>query len=384
MEDKKGFWIWSGGMAAAAALSLAGAIIGKTAAGYILFGLGLAGTAALFTLTFLKKDYFKEERLKPLILGLVIGLLLAAGMVLVINGATAQAVSSFAGSAASTRGQGQMMGNRGAMGGSSITGLVTTSTSTGSGTTSKRVKILLGCLLLAGGLGTAVVPLVRFLKKKTDYSGDRWKTLLLGFVLSAMIGAAVPLLITSTASAANPALGSANFPGAMGTMPADFVPGVGAASETATETATPTPEATVSTPEPTATATSLSFSTLVVCLDADVRYGLYIRDSPSDTANAVGAIPAAGCFTLDARAAGHDGWYRMTPGQNGFGGIYIYGDETKVSLWVHAVDIDASQENLDGLTAVNVDAIGTATASATANAAASTTETPAPTATLGY
>ncbi len=95
---------------------------------------------------------------------------------------------------------------------SSITSLVTTSTSTSSGTTSKRVKILLGSLLLAGGLVTAAVQLVRFLKKKVDYSGDRWKTLLLGFVLSAMIGAAVPLLITSTASAASPLLNSATFP----------------------------------------------------------------------------------------------------------------------------------------------------------------------------
>jgi hypothetical protein len=376
MEDKKGFWIWSGGLTAAAALSMVGAIVGKTVTGFLLFGAGLAGVAVLLVLSFLKKDFFKGERFKPFILGLVIGLLLAAGTVLVINGATAQAVSSSASSASSARGQGQMMGGRGAMGGSSITGLVSTTTATSASTTDKRVKILLGCLLLAGGLTTVAVQLLRFLKKKVDYSGDRWKALLLGFVLSALIGAAVPLLITSTASAASRAMNGAAFPGAMGTIPADFVPG--AAQATTTETATPTPEVTVSTPEPTATATSLSFSTLVVCLDADVRYGLYIRDYPGDSGNAVGAIPAAGCFTLDARAAGHEGWYRMTSGQNGFGGIYIYGDETKVSLWVHAVNTDASQENLNGLTEVNVDA------TATAGAAAAATETPAPTATLGY
>lgn len=356
IENKKGFWIWSGLLVGAAVLSLIGAIIGKTVIGFGLFGLGLAGVIVLFVLSIMKKDYFKNDRLKPLILGLVIGLLLASSVVLIVSGINTQVTTT------SSRSQ---MNSRG-MGGNSLTGLV--SSSSNSGTTAKRAKILLGALFGVGGLTVVLINLVKFLKKKVSYSGDRGKVLLLGFILSVIIGISIPMMVTSTASAStsNNYSSSAmpNFPADMGTFPADFTPGMALATETETATSTPRPTAVASTPEPTNTATSVSLSTIVVCLNADVRVGLTIRDYPDETGNYVGSIPAGGCFTLDARAAGHEGWYRLATGQNGFGGIRIYADDTDTNLWVYAVDTDASEANLNGLTEIDVDTAVTPEATA--------------------
>ena len=144
-----------------------------------------------------------------------------------------------------------------------------------------------------------------------------------------------------------------------------------AATETATEvpTDTATPEPT-KTQAPTATATTETYSSLVVCLNYDVQVGANIRNFPSETGKNVGMISMASCFTIDGRSSQYDGWYHLASGQNGLGGVQIWGDETSGNLWVNGDNFLISKDKLDKLADIQVSASTTATpAAATATPA---------------
>jgi hypothetical protein len=369
--EKRSFWIAFALLVATAALTLAGALIGKTVPGYILYGVGLAGVIALFVLAFIKKDYFKEGRLKPLILGLVLGLLLASSILLLVK-STGSAMPQMPGGTSSTNGF--TPGGRSGSSGFPQNGQFTNPSGTGrSGSTtfpsgmmtnrtvsSGLLSKALGWLLLGCGVIVLAIALLRFLTKKVSYEAGRWKVLLLGFVVAALIGASTVLMFGASSARVRP-----NFTPGQGFPTVDQTGALVAPTMEAVSTATATPAptldatkiaatATASAPEPTATATPASITQLVVCLDADYQVGLNIRAAPSETANLVGAVPPGGCFTLNGRAAVNVGWYRLAPGQNNFGGIRVYVDDSKQDIWVYAINTDASQSNLDSLLPITI------------------------------
>lgn len=177
--------------------------------------------------------------------------------------------------------------------------------------------------------------------------------MLLGFVLGALIGASAVLMFSPAASAS-------------------FVPPQGMSGQTQTGAAagiaiTPTAEVTATatlvattapteTPEPTATATLAEEVRLVVCINADYRAGLNIRDYPSDTGKMMGTIPAGGCFIINGRSSAHPGWYRLASGQSGYGGINIYNDDGSTDLWIYGANLDASEAMLNTLLDIEVPA----------------------------
>lgn len=378
MENKKKFWIWFAAMAAAGAVGLVGAIIGKSMLGYILFGAGLAGVIALLVLAFITKDFFKGGRAKPLIFGLLIGLLLVSGLLLLINGggsASAQMPSMGANGSmpqmsGSDSGSMPQMPGGGDSGSRPQTGDFGTSGMNGttrgsqsdlnsgstSGTTnypsgtmptrSSRSSTILGWILLSGGVIVLAIALLPLLRKKSDLKEGRGSVLLLGLLLGALIGASVVLMFAAGSSAVPQGMRGQNMPGTAAGV-----------TTTATAEATATiavPATATQTPEPTATATQAEEVRLVVCLDEDYRVGLNIRDYPDESGKRMGTIPAGGCFIINGRSSAHPGWYRLASGQDGYGGIDVYNDDGSTDLWIYAIHIDASEEMLNTLLDIEV------------------------------
>ncbi len=381
-EEMKGFWSYFTILVAGAGMNLVGGILGKTALGYILFFVGLALVIAGFIYLFMKKDYFKDGRLKVLILGLVLSLLLGASITLLLNNTfvrpTANA-SMFGGLSGSTRGAysfGSNSGTARTFSGNSGQGFSGTfsgrnstsgTTTSQSGTTSNNfaaarsgslAAVLLGWLFLAAGAVLLVVTVIRLLTKKVSYAGTRWKVLLLGLLVGAMLSTSTAMLLTHrTRRTFTPGQFSGQqMPNANGTMmpptdgtliPSDAQQAQATATPEATVTATPTPAPTA-TPLPTATATTQVYASLVVCLDYNIQNGENIRTSPSESGTIVGTIPAAGCFTIDGKDSQAPGWYHFASGQNGMGGIQIssYADDNNLWVYNHYFDKDESLLNM--------------------------------------
>jgi len=387
-EEMKGYWKYFALLVAAALINLVGGILGKTTLGYILFFVGLVGVIGAFVFIFIKKSYFKADRLKALILGLVLAALLGASITLLLNSTFVRPTGNamFSG----------MSGTRGASNfGSGSTGTFSSNSGTFSGRTSANgttqgttgsntartaagggiLGILLGWLLLVAGSILLIVTAVRLLTKKVSYAGERWKVLLLGLLVGAMLSTSTAMLLTHHTRRGTFTPGQMpsgeNFPGANGTaMPPDgtIVPPAGtpgaASAEQATATALPTSTSTpaaTSTTAPTATATTQTYTSLVVCLDYNQQVGENIRTAPLDTGRIVGTIPMAGCFTIDGKNSQYPGWYHFASGQNSMGGIEIspYVDDN--NLWVYNHHFDKDQSWLDGLLEVPYTPTTTAT-----------------------
>jgi len=384
----KGFWKFLILLVVSALISLVGGIIGKTVAGYILFGVGLAAALAVLVYCFIKTEYFKADRRRPLILGLLISVFLVAGVLLVTSSSRAAASfrstaeymqsangttssnggfsgnfsqGNFSGSGTYSRGSesngstgnfGSFSGTTGGYSssyrnstGTGTMGFLTGSTSSSRRTGTRVLDTVLGAIFLAAGGIMLLIALIRFLTHKVDYKEHRWKTLLAGVLVGGLLAASVTLMVTHTTVRA-----MGTFPTGMtaqGTQSA--VEGTASATQfaaatatvEATATAVVTPTATA-TPAPTATATPETVSSLVVCLNPDYQWGINVRSGPSDTAKNIGTIPAGGCFTLDGRSAENAGWYVMASGQNGMGSIVINVDDTRQLLWVSDQNFDMS------------------------------------------
>jgi hypothetical protein len=396
-NEMKGFWKYFILLVVSALISLVGGIIGKTVVGYILFGVGLAAALAGLVYCFIKTEYFKADRRRPLILGLLLSVFLVAGVLLVTsssraaasfrstaeymqsaNGTSASGTTSNNGSFSGNFSQGNFGGNgtysrrsesngstgnfgsfSGTTGGYSGSSRNTTGTGTmgfltGSSSSSQRagtrvLDTVLGVIFLAAGGIMLLIALIRFLTHKVDYKEHRWQTLLAGVLVGGLLAASVTLMVTHTTVRAMGTFPTGEMPGmaAQSTPPA--AEGTASASSQTAATATAeasattavTPTAT-STPAPTATATPETISSLVVCLDPDYQWGINVRSEPSDTAKNIGTIPAGGCFTLDGRSAEDEGWYVMASGQNGMGSIVINADDTQQLLWVSDQNFDMS------------------------------------------
>jgi hypothetical protein len=383
-QEMKGFWKYFILLAAGAVINLAGALIGKTIVGYVLFGLGLAVVIAIFVFAFIKKSFFKGENRKFLILGLVLGIFLAASATLLITGSssTAGGMTPSAGFSAPTGGQNSAMpsgtdsgtgtmpqggpsgnsgsgptsgngnGNGARTGNSTGTGMPgampgNRGTSAGSGV----IKIIAWVLL---GLGAALLifVVVRLLTKKTSLKGDHWKVALLGLLIGALLASSTALLLTRSSNA------GFSQAGMNGQLPGTQQAGAAvSATETATETETAVPTAVpTSTPKPTATATTVVTASLVVCLDYDVQLGVNIHNFPSADSKNIGSIPAAGCFTIDGKNSSYAGWYHMADGQEGFGGITTWTKVDANGMWVNDKNFDKTTEQLSTLPEIAVTA----------------------------
>ncbi|NMC85068.1 MAG: hypothetical protein GYA58_07255 [Anaerolineaceae bacterium] len=376
----KGFWKYFILLVVSALISLVGGIIGKTVVGYILFGVGLAAALAGLVYCFIKTEYFKADRRRPLILGLLLSVFLVAGVLLVTsssraaasfrstaeymqsaNGTSASGTTSNNGSFSGNFSQGnfggngtdsRQSGNNGSTGNfgsfSGPTSGYSGSSRNTTGTGTRVLDTVLGVIFLAAGGIMLLIALIRFLTHKVDYKEHRWQTLLAGVLVGGLMAASVTLMVTHTTVRAMGTFPTGEMPGmaAQGTQSA--VEGTASATQSAAEgtaeataTAVVTPTATA-TPAPTATATPETVSSLVVCLDPDYQWGINIRSEPSDTAKNIGTIPAGGCFTLDGRSAEDEGWYVMASGQNGMGSIVINADDTQQLLWVSDQNFDMS------------------------------------------
>lgn len=388
-EEMKGFWKYFALLVAGAVINLTGGILGKTSLGYILFFLGLAIVLAGFVFVFIKKAYFKADRLKVLILGLFLSLLLGASITLLLNNTFVRSTAS-SGSllsmGGSTRGA-YSFGQTGGFGGngtyrnnSGTSGTTSSQSGSTTGTTTNTyaararanslAAVLLGWLFLVAGGILLLVTVIRLLTKKVNYSGERWKVLLLGLLVGAMLSTSTSMLLTHRTMRRNfnpgqmtngqAFSGTPMAPSANGTM---MVPpdGQGNAGAPAQATATPEPTLTAtptmaptSTPLATATATTQVYENLVVCLDYNIQYGINIRDFPADTGRAVGTIPAAGCFTIDGKNSQYPGWYHFASGQNGMGSIQISSSADDNNLWVFGKTFDATADELSHLPEVAV------------------------------
>ena len=380
-NEMKGFWKYFILLVVSALISLVGGIIGKTVVGYILFGVGLAAALAGLVYCFIKTEYFKADRRRPLILGLLLSAFLVAGVLLVTsssraaasfrstaeymqsaNGTSASGTTSNNGGFSGNFPQGnfgsngtdsRQSGNNGSTGNfgsfSGPTSGYSGSSRNTTGTGTRVLDTVLGVIFLAAGGTMLLIALIRFLTHKVDYKEHRWQTLLAGVLVGGLMAASVTLMVTHTTVRAMGTFPTGEMPGmaAQGTPP--VAEGTASASSQAAATATAeasataaiTPTAT-STPAPTATATPETISSLVVCLDPDYQWGVNVRSEPSDTAKNIGTIPAGGCFTLDGRSAEDEGWYVMASGQNGMGSIVINADDTQQLLWVSDQNFDMS------------------------------------------
>jgi hypothetical protein len=380
MQGNNKFWIWFAGMVAAGAVCLAGAMIGKTVIGYILFGAGLAGVVALLIFSFLKKDFFKGGRTKPLIYGFLIGLLLLSGLLLLVNtgSSTSSQVPAMGNSGAMPQMSGknldsfpqmpggdtsgsfpQMQGNgtgsrpNSSSGNTSSGNLPSGVMPTGRNSTNSLMKTIFGWVLLGGAVLVLVLTLLPLLRKRSDLKEGRGRVMLLGFVLGALIGASAVLMFAPTSSTAFTTPQRTKGQTQSGAAAANAVTPTAEVTATATIAVTATP---TRTPEPTATATPAEEVRLVVCISADYRAGLNIRDYPSETGKMMGTIPAGGCFIINGRSSAHPGWYRLASGQNGYGGINIYNDDGSTDLWIYGGNLDASEANLNTLLDIEVPA----------------------------
>jgi len=385
----KGFWKFFIFSIIVAAISLVGATIGKNFVGYIIFGLSLAGTIALFAVAFFKKAFFKEERWKYLVIGLVVSALLASSIALFISSGSKTSASTARASTSSVSSMSSLLGGssqRGSQFGGNFSGgggtgrtfsgtgrtYSGTGTTTTSGTTSgttrftsaavlarEKAEKTYAWILLGVGLAALLAVVVLTVLKKLSFKGDHRKVLLLGLVIGALLAVSTTTLL-SKQSFSRPGA----FPGGSSAMNGQTIPGgtqpgaaagtVAATAVTATVTPTPLAATATATPQATATATTVVTSSLVVCLSPDHIVGLDIREFPSDTAHSVGTIPIAGCFTIDGKSSQYPGWYHLATGQNGFGGIYIGVDETTHQLWVSGKNIVKPLTDMDTLPELTV------------------------------
>ena len=388
VNQMRDFWKYFALLLFGAALSLAGALIGKTAPGLVLYWLGLAGVAAGFIYLFVTKDYFKGGRLKPLLLGLVVSLLLCSALVLIVrdggskltgSASLTSAVRSMTRSMTGSTGNysgytrsgnfGNYQGGSGTSGGfsgrsgtGSFGSTSFSSSGTGSSTRSttssvnysqimKRVVArLIGYLfLLVGGIMLIVI-VISLLTKKLILKEQRWQTGLLGLLIGTIIALSSSLLLTGSASASfSGTAASGGWTGASQMARGGTVVPHAEATGPATVTATPLPTNTpvpTSTPRSTNTPTPQVLSSLVLCLDYNIQVGANIRSFPSDTAEAVGSIPAAGCFTIDGQDTAYPGWYRLEAGQNGIEGIVIRKNPDSANLWVNGKNFSITQDKL--------------------------------------
>jgi hypothetical protein len=409
-NQKQGFWTRFSLLVSAAVLCLIGALLGKFVMGVILFWLGLAVVLAGFVYIFVKTDDFKNGRLRPLILGLILSMLLSSSGVLVlgnsggnISGANSlssalrRASRSMGGSSSSSYGNYSRSGNSGSFQGNSGTngtfsnrsgsngfgtggsgyngfsgnggfsqGGFSSSNHSSSGTASnsgsinysqvmKRVvSTLFGYLfLLIGGIMLLII-VISLLTKKLVLRQQRWQTMILGLLVGSLLAASFSLLITGSASAASNYRSMAAG-GSMGTPQARFTRTMmplngGQETPTQAATATITPTQTpyfTATPQPTFTSTIEVLSSLVVCLDYNIQIGANIRSFPTNDANPVGTIPPAGCFTINGQSADHPGWYHLESGQNGIEGITIRPGADQESLWVNGDHFSIDRSKLD-------------------------------------
>ncbi len=396
-EEMKGYWKFFAILVAGAIVNLAGGLLGKTTLGYILFFFGLAVVIAGFVFLFIKKAFFKEDRLKVLILGLVLSLLLGASITLLLNNTFTRPTtnaSMFGGLAGSTGGA-YSFGNNGTgtyrnngttgnfggtfSGRSNSSGTTTNESGTGTSSTyasrfasaraNSLAAVLLGWLFLVAGGILLIVTVIRLLTKKVSYSGERWKVLLLGLLVGGMLSTSTAYLLTHRSMPVGfrtTQMMNGQVPSGTMMPPADgsqMVPQDAQASNSGANQNTPAPEAietATSTPvptntqAPTATPTVETLANLVVCLDYNQQVGENIRTFPSDTGQIVGTIPMAACFTLDGKNSQYPGWYHFASGQNGMGGIQISAYANDHNLWVYNHHFDKSQSLLDTLAEVAV------------------------------
>jgi hypothetical protein len=389
-QEMKGFWKYFILLMAGAVINLAGALIGKTIVGYVLFGLGLAAVIAIFVFAFIKKSFFKGENRKFLILGLVLGIFLAASATLLItsSSSTAGGMTPPAGFSAPTGGQNSAMpsgtnsttgtmpqggpsGNSGSgptsgtgngngagtgnsmrTGNSASTGMPGAMTGNRGTSASSGVIKIIAWVLLGLGAALLIFVVVRLLTKKTSLKGDHWKVALLGLLIGAILASSTALLLTKSSNA------GFSQAGMSGQLPGTQQAGAAvSATETATETETVTPTTVpTSTPKPTATATTVVTASMVVCLDYDVQLGVNIHNFPSADSKNIGSIPAAGCFTVDGKNSSYAGWYHMADGQEGYGGITIWTKADANGMWVNDKNFDKTTEQLSTLPEVAVTA----------------------------
>lgn len=388
----KDFWKFFIFLVLGAVINLAGGLIGKTTLGYLLFSLGLIIVIVGFVLVFIKKSYFKEGRLKVLILGLVLSILLASSITLLVNnsisrsiltgnntsllsqmpGVTGRGTNGFSPNGNGSFGTGNNGTSRSFSGQNGSSGTFSGQNSTGTGTNASgiirnrigsMVAVILGWVFLVSGLILLLIVVIRLLRKKTNYKGDRWKVLLLGLLVGAMLSSSTALLLTKRTIPANFAQRTGLNGQAFSRTPQASAPGnitpVSGVSTTETPAYSFTPEPS-STPEPTrtlepsATATVEGSKNLVVCLNYNIQVGINVRNYPSDTGTNVGTIPAAGCFTIDGKNSQHAGWYHLASGQNGLGGITIRGNANDDSLWINGKNLDASETELNSLAEIEV------------------------------
>lgn len=390
MDDKtKGFWKYFSFLVAGAALNLCGALIGKTIVGFILYGFGLAVVITVAILIFLKKDYFKNGQLKILILAAILGVLLAAGVGLLVAGSAATAApAGFSGQMPSGTmpsgnfpSGGQMpsggnfpgnnsnstdTSNRGSWSANSTGGTFPGGSMSSHSSSSKSATRVIGWISLGVGAAFLVFLVILLLTKRLDLKGDHWKVALLGFIVMALIVLAAVLMFVKPSASSFPAGMQAPGGQQQASLPqngtsTETAAATEQATENATETVTPVPSVT-NTPEPTATATVETYDKLVVCLNYDIQVGINIRDFPDESGRNVGTIPMAGCFTIDGKNSHYEGWYHLASGQNGIGGITIssrFADSE--NLWVKGDNFLISKDKLALLNEVPVTPDATAT-----------------------
>jgi len=371
-QEKKGFWITLILLLAVSTIALTGSLIGKTLVGYLLFGLGLAAVIAIFVFVFIKKDYFSNGQLKDLIMGLILSALLASSLVLILNNQSRNSfrsadptnsgnLNSFrANSGFSGQDQNFTYGgntNRSLYGNTNRNSSQTSSQnslSTNPFMMKRLVSILTGWTLLAAGIILLIIVMLRLLVKKVYFKNNRWKTLLLGILVGAMVATSTTLLITKSAYASFSPIGFSGAPAngqdfgmnPMGSGPEASV------TQTATPTATPQP---TNTPTPTVTPTLKVTQSMQVCIEFDFLYKTNIRNFPSDNAVVVGNIPIDGCFIVDGRNSAYPGWYHFAEGQNGVNGIFIQsGYMNSSDLWINSVHFNKTDSVLSDLPEIEV------------------------------
>jgi len=398
----QGFWIRFSFLVISSVFCLIGALLGKMILGVIFFWLGLVMVLAGFIYLFVKTDDFKNGRLKPLILGLILSMLLSSAGIFIFenSGGNISGANSFSsalrrvsrsmgGSSSSSYGSyyrsgstGSFQGNSGtngtfsnrsgnggfstggsgysrfsgnggfSQGGFSSSNRSTNGTTSTSGSSNysqimKRVvSTLFGYLfLLIGGIMLLII-VISLVTKKLVLKQKRWQTMLLGLLVGTLLATSFSLLITGSASAAS---GNRSTPQERFTRTLIPPPGgqeTPTQAATATITSTPTPSFTA-TPQSTFTPTIEVLSSLVVCLDYNIQIGVNIRDFPSNDAQAVGTIPPAGCFTINGQNSDHPGWYHLEPGQNGIEGISFRSKADQENLWIYGDHLSIDKSKLD-------------------------------------
>jgi len=201
-----------------------------------------------------------------------------------------------------------------------------------------------------------IIVLVQLLVKKIYFVDSRWKSLLLGFLLGALISSSTTLMLTTYAKASSFPGGNQGFNGTAPSGQNGMNPMSPATSETATAipTATATPLPT-NTPTPTITPTVKVVENMEVCIEFDYLNKTNIRVFPSDQADVAGSFPSNACFTVDGKNTDYPGWYHFAQGQNGVNGVFLQGAyKDSTDLWVNGVHLTKSDSVLSDLPDVEV------------------------------